>query len=287
MTLKEKDIEGIIPFCECGCGEKVSKLGNRFVHNHHSKVSNNTPKVYKKMVEYAKSIKGKTWEKIHGEEKAKKMKKAMSEIHKGKVPSKELRALWSFQRQGSRNSFYGKSHSEETKEKIKNAFLGKSLSKEHRENVSKGLAKAVVEGRMNNHPKQYIQGKFYSAKNKRYIKYRSSYELFAYQLLERIKKVKVYHVEPFAIPYTYRSENRHYVPDLLITYQDDSQELIEIKPRNFIKDKGNQAKFRAAKKVCKDNKMDFSILTSKKGSTDVLKVGMCKLPLYKQGGERI
>lgn len=38
---------------------------------------------------------------------------------------------------GENNPFYGKTHSEETKEKIRQARLGSKLSKEHREKISK------------------------------------------------------------------------------------------------------------------------------------------------------
>ena len=29
--------DDLLPFCECGCGERVSKPGNRFIHGHHAR----------------------------------------------------------------------------------------------------------------------------------------------------------------------------------------------------------------------------------------------------------
>ena len=44
--------EELLPFCECGCGERVTKLGNRFIHGHHIRGENNpmkNPDIAKKM----------------------------------------------------------------------------------------------------------------------------------------------------------------------------------------------------------------------------------------------
>lgn len=29
-----------LPFCACGCGERVSKVGNKFINTHHIRVNN-------------------------------------------------------------------------------------------------------------------------------------------------------------------------------------------------------------------------------------------------------
>jgi group I intron endonuclease len=55
--------------------------------------------------------------------------------------SEETRLRMSESSRGDKNSFYGKHHSEETKEKIRNAQLGRKHSEEHRMKVSKNNAK--------------------------------------------------------------------------------------------------------------------------------------------------
>lgn len=55
--------------------------------------------------------------------------------------SEETRLKISESKKGDKNNFYGKHHSEETKEKIRNAQLGRKHSEEHRMKVSKNNAK--------------------------------------------------------------------------------------------------------------------------------------------------
>ena len=279
MTLYVGPANKDLPFCECGCGERVSKLGNRFLFNHHSR----NPEVYGSMVRHSKMIKGVSWERRFGKKKARMLKERMSKIHKGKICSDSLKEQWSKSRKGSKNGFFRKKHTEKTIEMIRKANVGKKFSEKTKRKISASLAKAVLNGKMNNSSPQYWKGEFFSKKNGCYIKYRSSYELFAFEILEKMSKVKNYEHEPFSIQYLDKNSRvRNYVPDLLITYIDDTQELIEIKPRNFIQKKANVLKFNGAMVFCKDNNMDFSILTSKKGNTDVYKVGMCKIPFYKK-----
>ena len=78
-----------------------------------------TDEMKKKMSDYWKKyysehkcvLKGKTYEEIYGKEKAAELKRKMSERSKLKI--------------GNKNSFYGKHHSEETKELIRQKRLGK------------------------------------------------------------------------------------------------------------------------------------------------------------------
>uniref|UniRef100_A0A6M3KS59 Nuclease associated modular domain-containing protein n=1 Tax=viral metagenome TaxID=1070528 RepID=A0A6M3KS59_9ZZZZ len=155
----------------------------------------------------------------------------------------------------------GKHWSEEVKIKMRNAKVGKSHSDNHKRRISKGLVKAYQEDRR---PldRRFMTGYFYSKKNRKEIHYRSSYELFAYELLEKMSMVFSYEVEPFSI--TYRKgfdEIGEYIPDILITYMDGSQELIEVKPERELENDNVVKKIKAAKKYCKKNDMSFSIWT--------------------------
>ena len=107
-------------------------------------------------------------------------------------------------------------------------------------------------------------GYFYSEKNKQKIFYRSSFELAAYQILEQIPHVVKYDTECLHIPYVMNGEKHTYVPDILVTYKDGSQSIIEIKPSWIVTemDQKLSLKIESAKKYCdlRDN-INFILLT--------------------------
>lgn len=136
-------------------------------------------------------------------------------------------------------------------------------TKESRERQSRKISNDIVSGKFNPR-RNYKTGYFFSNKNQTKLYYRSSYELLAYQLLEQISNVKSYETEPFKIPYKDRNGiNRHYVPDILITYFDGSKELIEIKPERRLQEEDNLFKAEIARQYCKDNGITFNIWTEK------------------------
>lgn len=89
-------------------GEGNPNYGNYWTHEMRRKMSEYWKKYYS---EHECTLKGKTYEEIYGEEKAKELKEKMSERSKLRI--------------GEKNSFYGKHHSEKTKETIRQKRLGK------------------------------------------------------------------------------------------------------------------------------------------------------------------
>lgn len=76
------------------------------------------------------------------------------------------------------------------------------------------------------------------------------------EYLEKQESVISYTCESLKIPYTYRKRKRHYIPDFLV-----GNVVIEIKPTRFMLKKINLAKFEAARAYCKENNLEFKILT--------------------------
>lgn len=88
--------------CECGCGQEVTKEGNRFIHGHHSRV-------------------------IYCGDK-------ISKSTKGKKKSEEHKMNLSISKKGKKLP-----HTKEWNERIGNALRNKPKSREHIENMSKSL----------------------------------------------------------------------------------------------------------------------------------------------------
>lgn len=94
------------------------------------------------------------------------------------------------------------------------------------------------------------------------VYYRSSYEKLAFLILDQLSVVESYEVEPLLIEYKHPcGAVRGYYPDILVKYGGGRRELIEIKPERFLSDPVNKRKARAARKWCRQNKVDFSMWT--------------------------
>lgn len=93
------------------------------------------------------------------------------------------------------------------------------------------------------------------------ITYRSTWELEAYQYLDHCNDVGYYETEILKIPYNFDGKSKIYYPDLLIYYIDDTFEVVEIKPSQFVDDDQNVCKFEAAELYCNSKDLKWSIWT--------------------------
>lgn len=108
---KSKDPEYWKQWSEKYKGEKNPNYGNKWSDEQKKRNSNKLKEYYKIHKSYRC---GKTNIELFGSKKAKEISKKISEFAKTRV--------------GNKNPFYGKTHSDETKEKIRNARIGKSPS---------------------------------------------------------------------------------------------------------------------------------------------------------------
>ncbi len=142
----------------------------------------------------------------------------------------------------------------------------KSLTKimnmpEVRKNMSIGQSKRNPE-------KNYAYGKkgHIFCDNKLYY-YRSLWERDAISLLSNyvssniIKKFETEFFHSIRISYIYENSEHIYIPDMLVYHNDNSKELIEIKPNYKLGDQKTLAKLDASFKWCQENNVRYSIWT--------------------------
>ena len=94
------------------------------------------------------------------------------------------------------------------------------------------------------------------------VYYYSSWEKQAYKLLDMNEKVLRFKVEPFCIYYKDKEgKDRKYYPDVLITYTDTSEKLVEIKSKYRLLDEDTQLKIEAGSKYCTENNIRWEVCT--------------------------
>ena len=168
--------------------------------------------------------------------------------------------------------FKGRKHTQKTKDKISryhiengtskgknNPMYGKKHTAKTKEKISKTRAERIING---DYASWFHKGTHFSKKLNKGVVFRSSWEERAFKSLDVNDNVIDYAPEPFSLEYHY-VQKRNYIPDILVTYKDGTQKLIEIKPEYFVGDKKNQAKFKAAKKFCKERNIIFEVWTEK------------------------
>lgn len=159
--------------------------------------------------------------------------------------------------------------SKESIEKMRNSLKGKKKpprTKEHCKKISERQSSKKVINRLLEISKKhstYTNGHFLSNKSKRPLFFRSSLELRLYEYLEDLREVEKIEYEPFILSYYWKSRDRKYVPDVLVTMCDGSKYLLEVKPERQIEDPKNLAKFSSAVEFCSDNSMTFIVVNDR------------------------
>lgn len=174
-----------------------------------------------------------------------------------------------------KTAIIGTPHSEETKihlsklakERFKNptnnGMFGRNHTESSKDSMSKTKAARMSAGLYDK--SKYGKSGYLITEKAGSIFFRSSWEKKAFELLDEDKTVKCFEVEPFYIPYYRkegdRSNKRNYVPDILITYHDDTIKLVEVKPKCYVDSAINIAKFEAARKFCDGKGWIFEVWT--------------------------
>lgn len=137
-----------------------------------------------------------------------------------------------------------------------NPMHGQNHTVEAREQISKTRTERILNG---DYATWFDKGSFESAKNGKSLHYRSSWEHAALKALEQDPSVTSFDVEPFSIPYLFEGCVKNYIPDILVHKKDQQALLVEIKPKEFLQDPINIAKFSAAVEYCRIHNYRFEI----------------------------
>lgn len=132
-------------------------------------------------------------------------------------------------------------------------------SPEQRAEYSKRSARGVLSGKIRPHS-NHKHG-YHSSAKAGMVYFRSSYEEAYFKGLDGDPQVMAYSPEPFAIEYKFRGMSCQYIPDVLVTYSDNTQILVEIKPSARTGDSRILAKALAAILYCRTNHMIYKIMT--------------------------
>lgn len=172
----------------------------------------------------------------------------------GHPHSQELKDRWSVERSdgrmcGKNNGMFGRKHRDDSREAMSLTKTQKMINGEY--DKSKFSKK----------------GEVFATKANKTISYRSMWELKAIELLETDANVVSFKFECVRIPYVYGIRNdgtpqiRHYVPDFIITFTNNSMKMVEVKPNCYVNSAMNVAKASAAREYCREVGMTYEFWT--------------------------
>lgn len=162
-------------------------------------------------------------------------------------------------------SWKGRKHSEETKRHlsevssngiragVKNGMYGRRQSKEARARMSDAKTKLILEGKFKAYGTANKKGHYTSTKTNRTHFFRSSWEEAVMQHLDLNDVVLSWDYECIRIPYYYNDNKRWYVPDFVIMFLDDSHEMWEVKPKEFLQAERVKCTTAAGESFCHEN----------------------------------
>jgi hypothetical protein len=148
------------------------------------------------------------------------------------------------------------------REKVVKSMHEKFLDKEFNERFSLSMRKLWLNEeyvkKMQSRNNSYKTGYFFSVKNNETLFYQSSYELKAFEILEKDNDVLSFKKANIFIQYLNdANEKRSYVPDFIATYKNGSKIILEIKPKRLRPE--NFLKFEAGFKYCKEKGFKYEI----------------------------
>jgi hypothetical protein len=157
---------------------------------------------------------------------------------------------------GENNPNYGRTRDTRTQEQL--------------DNYSKAAVQRVLDGKSCSHIYHH-RGHYTSLKTNVQMFFRSSYELRLMICFDLDQTVVSYEHESIIIKY---DDCRRYIPDFLVTYDDNTQVVVEAKPLEFVQSQDVIKKSNAGIQYCIEHDMSFEIMTNKEISELEDKLGI-------------
>ncbi len=107
----------------------------------------------------------------------------------------------------------------------------------------------------------FRSGTFCSKKCNRDFEYKSGMECDFFECLEADVDVLAYSYEGMKIPYFFQGKWHNYLPDIKVTFLDNTIQIWEIKPANQTNYDQNKAKWAAAQNYCLNIGYEFIVMT--------------------------
>lgn len=234
--------------CENECKNKFCSYSCNTINNNKNRKWTKEQKEKVSLSQKGKILSKETKDKISKSSKGKKL----SQDHKLKLSiSRKNDINNKIRNSGKNNPFYGKKHSEETKQKFKN----RKITQETREKLSK-----IMSQRLANNTIQVNKGSYLSTKTNEKNYYDSNYELKRMKFLDNNENVKYWtkrHKIILKLP-----NGKRYIPDFIVEMTNGKKFLEEIK--GWVRDKEEfEMKNNCAIQYCKENNIEFRILFGK------------------------
>lgn len=107
------------------------------------------------------------------------------------------------------------------------------------------------------------KGTHLSTKTGREHFFRSSWEEAVMRHLDNSAEVKTWDYECVRIPYVYNEHKRWYVPDFVVSFNDNRKEVWEVKPEQFLQTERVMNTIAAGKEHCREHGMSYVVLTGR------------------------
>lgn len=134
--------------------------------------------------------------------------------------------------------------------------------------MSEAKARLIVEGKFRAYGTNNKKGWYTSTKTGQQCFFKSSWEEAIMKHLDACPEVERWDYESVRIPYTYDNHKRWYVPDFIVTFNDGTRDMYEVKPEHLLQTERVQRTTAAGEAYCRENGFRQYLIVTKQILTD-------------------